>query len=91
MAALIRKTPSPRGVGAHQSSPGRDRLKFTVNFHVYNSTRDAQRRPTNYMSDPTDLKPRSLIETLPVELLERIFLLASARDIFRLSLVRKPL
>ena len=35
--------------------------------------------------------PRPSIECLPTELLERIFLLTSARDILRLSLVRNPL
>ena len=33
--------------------------------------------------------PQSRIERIPVELLERIFLFTSARDILRLSLVRK--
>ena len=89
VAGLVCKTPSPRlGVGARQFG---HRLKFTVKFHVYSSTRDTQRHTTNPMSDPTDLKPRSLLEILPIELSGRIFLLASARDILQLSLVRKPL
>ena len=63
-----------------------DPLAFLLNFrrHTHHPQPSMPPQRATSVSDP-----QLSIEGLPIELLEQIFLLTSARDILRLSMVRK--